>query len=96
MKKVTDIKDIKKFRVIQAIVLILTIYIFLIKCYTPFGLPTILIINWLLSFLLPYEYRGGYRKGQKNVFLKNVSPLTENLITDSLIALILIILCSLN
>ncbi|EGE54275.1 hypothetical protein SPB_2234 [Streptococcus parauberis NCFD 2020] len=46
--------------------------------------------------LLPYEYQGGYNKAQKNVFLKNVSPLTENLITDGLIALVVIILYFLN
>lgn len=96
MKKITDIKHIKTFRIIQAIVLVLAIYILIIKWGNPFGVFFIIGISWLLSLLLPYEYRGGYNKAQKNVFLKNVSPLTENLITDGLIVLVVIILYFLN
>ena len=77
LKQFTDIKHIRIVKVIQIILFLFVSYYFAIKHQLLDVFPLWLGVDWLLDLLLPYEYRGRLNTAQKNVWLKNINPITE-------------------
>lgn len=73
-----NLKKIKQLRLFRDLILIFSIFYFMRFNNSNYAIFIVLGINWFLSSLIPYEYRGGIRNDQKNLFFKNISPKIEN------------------
>lgn len=71
---------IKQLRLIRDIIFVICVYYFMKANNSNFGIFFAIGITALITLRIPYEYRGGFRHDQKNVFFDNLSPLTENFI----------------
>lgn len=85
IKKITHLKYIQSIMLLQSLLIVLFGY-FVIK-----NKLSLLIIFLLMSSIilirlfLPYEYWGGFKSGQKNIFFKRITPLAENMIVNLII-----------
>lgn len=96
LKQFTDIKHIRIVKVIQIILFLFVSYYFAIKHQLLDVFPLWLGVDWLLVLLLPYEYRGRLNIAQKNVWLKNINPITEFVLIQLLLILIFFIMVFVN
>ncbi|WP_230081245.1 hypothetical protein, partial [Streptococcus uberis] len=76
----------------RQVIFVVSVYYFMKANNSNFGIFFVIGITALITLRIPYEYRGGFRHDQKNVFFDNMNPLTENFIESFIIALIIVII----
>lgn len=91
MKKLKTLRQVQVAKICQFFILFIGIFFVLLKDAN-LSFFIILLTYWLIEWFVPKEYKGTRDPYQKTVFFHQMTPFKENIVINSILFVLLVII----